>query len=106
MNKIKLVWVVVVCGSMIGCAAAKRTQKFEESHFAFFAAGGNNIFNGNVKTSYMGINGVVEAGNLAYLTPATPYTQEWFEKAVVGGKRLEPPDPRLERYQRSAKIDR
>ena len=34
------------------------------------------------------------AGSTIYMNPVTTYSTEWFERMVVGGQRLQPPDAR------------
>jgi hypothetical protein len=95
-------WIAIACG----CAATKRTQPFVEQDFARFAKGGRNALQGSITLQDMNtsIKGILDTGNTVELTPDTPYTTEWYDKQVLGGQNLEPADPRLKQYQRTANV--
>jgi hypothetical protein len=101
-----LATIVAVLGLVFGtgCAATQRTVAFNEADFAKSAAGGSDVLDGSLSFHYLSVPGILERGNVVYLTPVTPYTAEWYHREVLDGQRLEPPDPRLKKYIRETNV--
>jgi hypothetical protein len=106
MGNMKLGGMLLLCAMLLGCASQKRTQTFNEADLAPYAVEGINTLSGRISASYMNINGVIDANNTVCLTPNTPYTREWYQKEIIEGYHLGPPDPRLAKYQKTAPVDR
>lgn len=83
----------------------ERLESFVEAEYAPYAKPGTAQIDGQafIKTH----SGEVKfaAANWVYLTPLTSYSAEWFRVRVLNNRRIEPPDARLEKYQRRTKAD-
>jgi hypothetical protein len=73
----------------------KLAQQFREDDFASFENPGNASLRGQAFMKTRGGDVKLGAGSTVILIPTTPYTTEIFERVIVGGESIEPPDSRL-----------
>lgn len=80
----------VLLVGLIGCAADRKAQ-FDESAFTRFDQSGTASVTGQAFLKTRGGDVKYGAGNQILLIPATAYTEEDFDQAVVAGQQLKPP---------------
>lgn len=103
----KTLCILMTTALLAGCAAQqiqKRTVAFHAAEFAPFQGSGTATIKGQAFLKTRAGDIKLGAGNTVYLMPATPYTDEWFQKSVVGNALLEQP-VNLDRYQRKTVAD-
>lgn len=88
---------------LAGCATTPqaRTTPFIESDYAWASRPGTGAITGQAFLVTRGGEVKVAAGREVLLNPVTPYSTEWFDRAVVAGMPLEPPDERFRKYHRT-----
>jgi hypothetical protein len=95
-------------GFATGCAStgvARRTVPFNTVDFAAYSGGGSGVVAGQCFLKSRQGDVKKGAGELVYLVPVTPYTQEWWTRSALGGERLSTPDPTLLRYVKITTAD-
>ncbi len=101
---------VLALVATVGCAPnssppAPRTATFNSSEYAAYDQTGNGVISGQAFLRTQGGEVRYGAGREVYLHPVTSYSREWWNRFVLGGKRLESGDPRDQAYQRTAVAD-
>jgi len=94
----------------VGCASnpsppAPRTATFDPSEYAAYDQAGDGVISGQAFLRTQGGEVRYGAGRAVHLHPVTSYSREWWNRVVLGGKHLEPGDPRAQAYQRTAIAD-
>lgn len=89
---------------LAGCVV-QRVTPFDPSAYSPFAGTGSASITGQAFLKTNGGDVKFGAGNEILLTPVTPYTEEWYEKAYLQHQNLSPADPREAEYIKSATAD-
>jgi hypothetical protein len=89
----------------LGVALERPHSTFDEREFAPYAGVGTSSIVGQALLKTRGGDVKVGAGNEVVLCPVTPYSTEYYEKAIVGEQKLQPPDERIVRFFRSTIAD-
>ena len=102
---------LVLLGVLEGCAArpVPRRAAFNEAEFQPYAGSGTSTIQGQAFLKTRGGEVRFGAGNTVYMVPATSFTREWYDRAVVGGVNLGAADPeaqsRIAQYERRTTAD-
>jgi len=78
---------------------------FNEADYAPYAIGGTAVIKGEAGVTLKDGKTIKAAQEFVYLIPATAYSREWFEHAILAGHRIEGIDPRSLRVTRVATMD-
>ena len=101
-----LLWLAVLLViSLNGCAPIPRNVAFNEADFAPYAAGGTASISGQAFLKTVGGDVKYGAGNTVFLMPHNSYTEETWNRALIRGENITPPDPQAERYTRQTTAD-
>ena len=93
-----------------GCAGTKpkiveRQHSFDPAEFAAYDKSGKAMVTGRaVVKSRLG-HDITAAGDSVYMFPATPYSDEWWERSLIQGYYLADTDSRRLAYLRSTEAD-
>jgi hypothetical protein len=89
------------------CASTSqpRTVPFDEAEFASYAGTGTGTLTGQGFLKTRGEDVKFGAGNEVVMVPVNSYTTEGYQRAILGGEILEPPDPRYQKYRRTTIAD-
>jgi hypothetical protein len=93
-----------------GCMTAApsvldRQQPYVEADYAPYKRDGTAEVSGRAIARTRGGGFIYAAEDTVYLFPATPYTGEWWQRTMVEGSYLTPPDPRSLSYMRTTVAD-
>jgi len=104
-------WVALPLLLLLGCMASvsqvhERHRRYEESEYAPYTSRGTGDLEGQAraKNRWGDIRYAYE--DTVYLFPATPYTDEWWDRTLIGGEYLTDPDPRSLSFMRRRVADR
>lgn len=78
---------------------------FIEAEFEPYGLDGTGTITGQAFLKTRGGDIKLGAGNQVQLVPVTSYTTEGRNRVTIGGERLEPADPRIEKYRRTTIAD-
>ena len=93
-----------VCAELFGgCVSLSASHKvpLNEADYAPYLGKGTAIIAGAVSIKMRAGDISNGAESFVYLVPATPYSTEWFEHAMIGGRSISGTDPRSLRAVRS-----
>lgn len=92
---------------LAGCTLlpSSRTATFNEAEYAPYAGEGPSSISGEAFVRTADGLSAKCAGCTVFLTPATHYSTEWFERHVIDGQRLAQGDPRSYKYRRETTGD-
>jgi hypothetical protein len=98
---------LLLCGLLgVGCAGPQpRLATFNESEFARYRGAGTSVISGQAFMKTRSGDVKYGAGNQVFLTPVTSYTNEGWERSIIKGEKLVPPDPRLQEFRRQTTAD-
>ncbi len=82
-----------------------RQQPYVDIDYAPYRGEGTAEVSGRAIARARGGGYIYAAGDTVYLFPATPYTDEWWQRTMVEGSYLTPPDPRSLAYMRTTVAD-
>ena len=105
-----LVWLGVL-GLGTGCSfyqvwfPYQHQASFNEADYAPYAIDGTAVIKGEAVATLKDGKTIKAVGELVYLIPATAYSREWFEHAILAGHRIEGIDPRSLRVTRTTSTD-
>jgi hypothetical protein len=105
MKKIALLFLVCVLSACVTIAPPEQRMAFPEHEYQHLPNSGTAIVKGQAFLKTRGGDIKVAAGNQVTLNPVTSYSNEWYEKTYIQGKRLVEPDPRLLNYVRKTIAD-
>ncbi len=109
MNKtliLLLAFPVFLCSCVMPQAPMKPMQTaFDEAEFAPYAVPGTSTITGQAFLKTRGREVRLGAGNTVQLLPVTSYTTELRKRVTLGGERVGPVDPRIEKYRRTTIAD-
>ena len=88
------------------CAPTTRHVPFTEADYVPYLDFGTAVITGEAVVTLRGGEVKKGAEDIVFLIPATPYTKEWFDRAIVSEKSIQGPDPRALRAARSTTTDR
>jgi hypothetical protein len=97
--------------ALAGCAAnpppaAPRQAAFDSSEYAPYARRGTGKIAGQVLFQIESDQVKPGSGKVVILAPVTSYSTEWWVEEVVGGRTLEPVEPRAAPFHRMVTADR
>lgn len=103
----KVVWWSVLLSSLcaVGCGPAARQATFNEAEYLPYGHPGSASIAGQAFLKTRSGDVKYGAGNDVYLNPVTSYSTEWWNRSVVRGEKLEPPDDRAGRYLKTVIAD-
>ncbi len=88
-----------------GSGAAPRRRHFISLEYDPFRADGAGSISGQAFLRTRGGDVKFGAGCLVHLMPVTTYSEEWFEREILGGEALEPADPRADHFHWTTRAD-
>jgi hypothetical protein len=92
-----LAWLIAGCTFL----PSSRTAIFDEAEYAPYAGEGPSSISGEAYITRTTDSVLVKCvGCAVFLTPATHYSTEWFERHVIDGQKLTQGDPRSYKYRR------
>jgi hypothetical protein len=107
-------WKVAAClvwlgglGVWTGCSLFEPWQQyhhrtpFNEAELAPYALDGTAVIKGDAVLAFKDGKTTKASQEFVYLIPATAYTREWFEQAILAGKNIDGLDPRSLRVTRT-----
>src|SRR4051794_4753231 len=103
--------VLVAVGLLQACAAKPKARQgaVNESEFLPYAGTGSSAIQGQAFLKTRAGEVRFGAGNAVYMVPATNFTREWYDRAVVAGENLAAADPdansKIATYERHTTAD-
>lgn len=93
-----------------GCTASSpdvltRRQPYRDSDYAPYRGTGTAELSGQALAKDREGGAIYAADDSVYLFPATPYTDEWWERTMIEGRYLTDPDPRSLAFMRIVVAD-
>ncbi len=106
-------WCVAALGLCLGAAGCMtavppvldRREPFVDADYAPYRGDGTSEVSGRAIARARSGGYIYAAGDTVYLFPATPYTDEWWQRTMVEGSYLTSPDPRSLSYMRTTVAD-
>jgi hypothetical protein len=83
----------------------ERHRRYDESEYAPYRARGTGDLTGQARAKNRWGDVRYASEDTVYLFPATPYTDEWWERTLVDGEYLTDPDPRSLEFMRRRVTD-
>ena len=99
-----------ICLGHAGCMTSvppvlDRREPYVDADYGPYRGDGTAEVSGRAVARARGGGYIYAAGDSVYLFPATPYTDEWWQRTMVEGSYLTPPDERSLRYMRTTVAD-
>lgn len=99
---------VMLIFSLASCAAVppeRMENQFSEADFAPYMVKGSGRITGQAFVKTLGGDVKFGAGNIVRLVPLTPYILERYQKNVIGGRTLEPPNTNIWKFTKNTVAD-
>ena len=101
-----LLLAVIQVGCMAGATQIHdRHRKYDDAEYAPYRLRGTGDLVGLAQAENRWGDVRVASEDTVYLFPATPYTDEWWQRTLIGGQYLKDPDPRSLEYMRRRVTD-
>ncbi len=85
--------------------AAARERPFVALEYEAYRVDGAGSISGQAFLKTRGGDVKFGAGNVVHLKPVTTYSEEWFEREILGGEELEAADARADHYHWTTRAD-